>query len=387
MQSVFPNKLKTAKITAIFKAGDKTEVSNYRPPISVLPCFSKILERVMYNRLYNFLCENNMLYEKQFGFQSSHSTDHAIIQLIDEISKSFERNAFTLGVFIDLSKAFDTVNHQILLSKLNSYGIRDINCKWFKSYLSKRNQFVSYEHGKTDMSVVTCAVPQGSILGPLLFLIYINDMNKASKLLNPIMFADDSNLFYSHHDIKKLFEIVNNELRNIHEWFKANKLSLNRGKTNYVFFHKNTKTDYIPLKLAELHIADSKIIRKYEVKFLGIILHENLCWNKHIELIENKISKNLGVLYKAKYLLSQKCMINIYFSFIHSSYINYANIAWSSTNRSKLSKLFNKQKHASRIILFQDRHIPAKLLMTRLKPRANRPNMLRHLMFLNYYKQ
>ena len=164
----FLSKLKTAKITPIFKAGDKTEVSNYRP-ISVLPCFSKVLERIMYNRLYNFLCENNMLYEKQFGFQSSHSTDHAIIQLIDEISKYFERNAFTLGVFIDLSKAFDTVDHQILLSKLNSYGIRDINCKWFKSYLSKRNQFVSYEHGKLICQLLRVEYRKALYLGRYYF--------------------------------------------------------------------------------------------------------------------------------------------------------------------------------------------------------------------------
>ena len=171
----------------------------------------------MYNRLYNFLRENNILYEKQFGFQNSHSTDHAIIQLIDEISKSFEKNEYSLGVFIDLSKAFDTVDHQILLGKLSNYGIRNINYEWFKSYLTNRNQFVPYDQKKTKMAIVKCGVPQGSILGPLLFLIYINDMNKASKLLNPIMFADDSNLFYSHRDIKILFEVVNKELRNIHE--------------------------------------------------------------------------------------------------------------------------------------------------------------------------
>ena len=134
----------------------------------------------------------------------------------------------------------------------------------------------------------------------------------------------------------------------------------------YTLFHKLSKTDNIPLKLPELALNDIHIRREYTMIFLGVLLDDCLTWRKHIELIENKISKNLGVLYKAKYLLSQKCMINIYFSFIYS-YINYANIAWSSTNRSKLSKLFNKQKHASRIILFQDRHVPAKLLMTRLK--------------------
>ena len=159
----------------------------------------------MYNRLYTFLCENNILYEKQFGFQTAHSTDHAIIQLVNEISKSFEENKFTLGVFIDLSKAFDTVDHKLLITKLKNYGIRNKNLKWFISYLSNRKQFISYDEQHTDMANITCGVPQGSILGPLLFLIYVNDLYKASKILNPVMFADDTILFFSSYDIKTLF--------------------------------------------------------------------------------------------------------------------------------------------------------------------------------------
>ena len=147
-----------ARITPIFKHDEETSVTNYRP-ISVLPCFSKILERIMYNRLYTFLCENNILYEKQFGFQTAHSTDHAIIQLVNEISKSFEEDKFTLGVFIDLSKAFDTVDHKILITKLKNYGIRNKNLKWFISYLSNRKQYISYDDQKTDMANITCGVP------------------------------------------------------------------------------------------------------------------------------------------------------------------------------------------------------------------------------------
>ena len=286
----------------------------------------------MYNRLYTFLCENNILYEKQFGwtslgFQTANSIDHAIIQLVNEISKSFEENKFTLGVFIDLSKAFDTVNHKILITKLKNCGIRNENLKCFNSYLSNRKQFISYDEQHTDMANITCGVPQESILGPLLFLIYLY---KSSKILNPIMFADDTNLFFSSYDIKTLFHIVNQELINIHEWFKANKLSINSSKTKYVFFHKPCKADYIPLKLPDLKINNSTIEREYDIKFLGVILDENLTWRKNIYIIENKISKNIGLLYKAKFLLSQKCLKSIYFSFVHS-YINYANITWAGT--------------------------------------------------------
>jgi hypothetical protein len=234
---VFPENLKTAKVTPIYKTGDPSDVSNYRP-ISVLTCFSKILERAMYNRLYSFLTINNILYDKQFGFKSGHSTNHAIIHLVQEIFKAFDENKFTLGVFIDLSKAFDTVDHNILLHKLKNYGIINYNLLWFKSYLTNRKQYISFNDSKTDLATISCGVPQGSILGPLLFLIYINDLNKFSNILNSILFADDTNLFYSNKDINYLFETVNKELAKLSEWFIANKLSINIKKTKYTFFHR-----------------------------------------------------------------------------------------------------------------------------------------------------
>ena len=226
-KDVFPDDLKIARVTPIYKGEGSSDVSNYRP-ISVLPCFSKILERIMYNRLYKYLIENNILYSKQFGFQNGHSTDHAVVQLVDQIIESFENNQYTLGVFIDLSKAFDTVDHSILLKKLELYGITDRNHVWLKSYLSDRRQFVQInEKEKTSLETISCGAPQGSILGTLLFLLYVNDLKNASNILDPIMFADDTNLFFTHKDIRYLFQIVNQELENISQWFVSNKLSLN----------------------------------------------------------------------------------------------------------------------------------------------------------------
>ena len=216
-------------MTPVYKNNDETNLGNYRP-ISILPYFSKILKRIVYNRVYEHLNSNNILYKNQFGFQKGHSTEHAILQLVDQISNRFEKNLFTLCVFIDLSKAFDTVDHDIHICKLNS-GVRGNNLKWFESYLHNRKQFISFNNRNTSFADIKCGVPQGSILEPLLFLIYANDLNRASDILDPIMFADNTNLFYSHKDIKTLFRAVILELNN--RWFKASKLSLNAKKANY----------------------------------------------------------------------------------------------------------------------------------------------------------
>ena len=271
----FPNSMKIARVTPVFKAGDVSDVSNYRP-ISILPCFSKILERIMYNRLYSYLANTNILYEKQFEFQQAHSTDHAVLNLVSDIYKAFEGNFYTLGVFIDLSKAFDTVDHDILLSKLKHYGMQNISLLWFKDYLTDRKQCVQYGMEKTTLKSINCGVPQGSILGPLLFLIYVNDLHETSDILNFILFADDTNIFYSHKNIKTLYNTVNEEFKKIEEWFRSNKLSLNVNKTKYTLFFKRTRRDDLPLKLPKLALNNIEINRGNSIKFLGVLLDENL---------------------------------------------------------------------------------------------------------------
>ena len=187
------------------------------------------------------------------------------------------------------------------------------------------------------------------MLGLLLFLIFVNDLQKSTKFLDPIIFAGDTNFFYSNKDINTLFKIANEELNEINEWFRANKLSINAEKPKYTFVHKQHDSKRIPQKLPMLVLNNTTLERLNSIKFLGVILDKNINWNKHIELVENKILKNIGILYRASLYLDKESVKSINFSFINS-YISYCNIACASTSKTKLTRIFNKQKHAFRII-------------------------------------
>ena len=233
-EGVFPSLNKEADVCPIHKKNEKTKCENYRP-ISLLSNISKIFERVIYDRLDNFLTSSEIIYKFQFGFHKQYSTNHALLSIVEVIRNALDKKMFTCGVFIDLEKAFDTVNHQILLSKLYHYGIRGVANKWFSSYLSNRFQKVSLNGVSSSQLPVTCGVPQGSILGPLLFLIYINDMHFAMQFSTTYHFADDTNLLYSCTSLKVLRKRLNNDLALLYDWLCANRLSL--------------KTDRVTLKL------------------------------------------------------------------------------------------------------------------------------------------
>ena len=240
---IFPSCLKTANVIPIHKKDSKSEVNNYRP-ISLLSNIGKIIEKLMHSRLYSFLSASNSIYELQFGFRNNHSTNHALIKITEHIREAIDSGQFACGVFIDLQKAFDTVEHDILLKKLEHYGIRGITNKWFKTYIKNRCQHDTIQGKKSKNANILHGVPQGSVLGPLLFLIYINYLNKTIEHSTTYHFADDTSLVHTNKSLKKLNRQVNHDLSLLGEWLRANKISLNTKKTqklSYLDLNKITK--------------------------------------------------------------------------------------------------------------------------------------------------
>ena len=322
---VFPTELKLAKVIPLYKGDSKYILSNYRP-VSVLPVLSKILERLMYNRLISFINEHKLLYRLQFGFRSDHSTAMALMTLVDNISSSINNGELTLGVFLDFSKAFDCLNHEILFQKLEFYGVRDVALEWFKSYLNDRKQYVVFNKTESEYMNISCGVPQGSILGPLLFLLYVNDIVNVSDILLLLLYADDTNAFLSGKSVDQMIDTMNNELKKLVVWLQVNKLKLNVKKTHFMIFSSGRKKfDYCQ----KLFIGNDEIQVVTQTKFLGAIIDQHLTWEKHICHVKKKAAKGVGILSKAKKVLNLKALRTLYYSFVYP-YLDYCIEVWGS---------------------------------------------------------
>lgn len=304
------------------------------------------MEKLMYNRLIKFIDKMNFMYAKQFGFRAHHSTEHAILSIVDKIHEAIEKGMFSCEIFLDFSKAFDTVNHAILLRKLEHYGIRGIAKEWFISYLSNRKQFTSIGNINSEKLSVSCGVPQGSVLGPLLFLLYINDFSNCTNSLDLHLFADDSNLFYCHKNVARLEMTINYELENVKSWLCANKLSLNISKSNFALFHPPQKKVITRIKL---HINNVSLEEKSHIKYLGIMLDSNLNWKNHVQYISKKIKRSIGIISKIRYYVALDVLISLYHALLYP-FLIYGIVIWGNTYPTNLNPLFILQKRAIRII-------------------------------------
>jgi hypothetical protein len=273
------------------------------------------------------------------------------MKLVTNITNSLEEKETTLSIFLDLSKAFDTINHDILLRKLAFYGIRGMALDWFKSYLTNRTQFVSYGGCSSTSKLIECGIPQGSVLGPLLFIIYTNDLPNCLNYAKTILFADDTTVYMSSKDEIKLFHNMNTDLTHLTDWFYANKLSLNASKTNYLKFtnilYKNNAAHYnnhLNIKLANQVIIEAK-----STKFLGIQIDNKLKWDTHINYTKQKLTRSLYALNRLKHTLQRKSLKLLYYSFIYP-YLNYGILLWGAAFNKYLTPLIRLQKKAVRIV-------------------------------------
>lgn len=336
----YPKLLKIQKITPIYKEGDKLKTSNYRP-ISVLPAINRILERIIYKRLYSFLNGTNFFYCKQFGFRSGVSTTTAIMELTDMIINNFEEKKVISSVFLDLKKAFDTIDRTILLDKLKHAGIRGNSYRLLESYLGDRTQCVDINGVISELRRIDIGVPQGSVLGPLLFLIYINDMAKLPLKGTLLLFADDSSLFYPGVNVSENIEDMKFDLNLISEYMITNKMTLNIAKTQYVNFRPPNKK----IPRTQLDFQGQIIEEASAVKYLGIIINNNLNWNEHIGHIIKKISPAIGIIGKFRNKIPTNVLRMIYHSLVQS-HLTYMIEVWGSQRGYAFKSLQTLQKRA-----------------------------------------
>ena len=280
----------------------------------MLPVFSKLLEKVVYNRILKYLDNHDIPFKDQYGFRKGHSTSFAMLHLFEKISSAIDRREHTVSIFLDLSKAFDTVNFDILFDKLEHYDVCGIALNWIKDCFSRKSQFGQFNEHCSNCYSIKCGVSQGSILRPLLFLLYINDLSNVSNILDIILFADDTNIFFSYRDQNYLVETINSEMNMLTEWFKCNKLSLNAKESSVMIFQPRQKRETLDFSIS---LNSTHINRVKEVVFLGVVLDEHVTWKPHISRIANKVSKAIGYSASHVFFISKFSLRTLNYSLVY----------------------------------------------------------------------
>ena len=336
--STVPDNCKIAKLKPLFKKGSKTDPKNYRP-ISLLPLVSKIFERAAHDQLQEFLEENKILYKYQSGFRKNHSTNTCLSHICNKILEGFDKGMVTGMILIDLQKAFDTIDHKILLEKMKFFGFADTTIAWFRSYLTNRLFLVNVGNTFSDPSKLSCGVPQGSILGPLLFLLYVNDMPQAVQS-DLFLYADDTCLVSSNKNTTLVEEQLNKDFNSLCDWFEDNKLSIHFGedKTKSILFSKRRKKEKI-----QINRADTPITQHTTVTYLGCLLDEDLSGESMAIKVLGKINGRLKFLYRKNEFLTAplrrllcNALVQPHFDFASSAW--YPNLSKKLTNKLRVAQ-------------------------------------------------
>ena len=338
--------LKRARVIPLFKTVDSLDKKNYRP-ISSIGTLAKIFEKLMHSRLMNFLEKFNILSQNQYGFQKNTSTTDALLQYISEAPKSLDRKETLISVFLDFSKVFDTVNHTLLLQKLEHMRIRRTSLKWFELYLTNRTQVVCIDDINSTEKNILSGVPQGSVLGPALFICYVNCINNACSLVKSVQFADDTTLYLSHKNSQYLSDTLNRYLTILDSWLCANRLSLNIQKTSFMVIY-NMELQRFPLK-----IRNCELSRVQKAKFLGVILDGKLNFKDHTNCIQTKkISRSTGAIYRIKDYLPIDILIKLYYAMIYP-HMTYAVTVWGASNLTNRKLTMQSQRKFLKLIPMQ----------------------------------
>ena len=339
--ATFPNIWKKAIVLPLYKKGDKHEVSNYRP-VSLLSCVGKIFERVVFKYMYNYTVEHNLIYQYQSGFLPNHSTVYQLIEMYDSICKSLEQKQHTCMIFCDISKAFDRVWHRGLIQKLRGYGFKGKFLQWVVNYLHNREQQVLVNNQSSCFKKINAGVPQGSVLGPLLFLIYINDIADSLETLARL-FADDTSLSYSSEHVYEIENVINRDLHRISSWSKTWLIKFNPSKTNVLFLTNSTNFSELNL------IFDDNVLEPVSShRHLGVTLSSDCKWSSHIDSIYQSCMKKICVLRKFKYILNRQTLLKIFKCFI-LPVLEYASELWDGCSQFDKQRLESIQLEAARI--------------------------------------
>ena len=333
----FPEELKIGCITPVFKKGDKLSVGNYRPICSLSP-ISKIFERIIYDKMVKFIDKNNIFSDTQFGFRRKMSTETALLKFMDYVHNGLASKHYVGTVFMDLSKAFDVMNHDILKQKLEHYGFRGLFLNFMMQFVQDRRYFVNINGLNSDIHNVNIGVPQCSTLGPLLFLLYVNDMKFSSSILKFIQFADDTTILYTSPDFNTLKSTLETEGNRVIEWLIANKLLINLTKTQAMMFTFKRHNHLLSINLNNTIVKEQNI-----VTFLGIVIDNKLNWKAHISHLCLKVSKSIAILRILKFVFPKEILKMLYMSLIYS-YLNYCNLIWGSAEDGIIQPLFILEK-------------------------------------------
>ena len=356
--AVYPDCFKIAKIVPLWKAEKRCDPSNYRP-ISLLNCFDKIFEKLINKQLKSFLKQNDLLYEYQYSFREGFSTDLALLEFNDYVKKEIDKGNFVLTLFIDLKKAFDTVNHAILIKKLDHYGIRGHCNTFFSSYLENRKQYVRCNNVDSSVKNMVCGVPQGFVLGPTLFLLYVNDMINCIRYSKLQLFADDTMSSLSGKRIHLLFGLLKREIKNLRQWFNANRLSLNADKTFYSVFH--SRNSMVPAFFNSMTTCGMTIKRKKTAKYLGLTFDEVLSWRHHIESLLSGLAKYFNFFYHLRRVLPVKFKLQLFHSYVYSK-IAYGLHCYGATHKTSVKSVQIVCNKLLRILMLKDRRYPTNTL-------------------------